>query len=123
MNKQLAKVTSATLEIKNRGILSFYIHVDYEEGYTQGVGGLALDSWSKEKDSRVGTAYGCEMIRQLLLFFNVNNLTEVKDFYVYVLGEGSGLSFKPRGFEHLNTSKLKSKPLIFEDIDKEFLDE
>lgn len=31
MNKQLAKIKSAGLEIKERGILNFWIIVDYEE--------------------------------------------------------------------------------------------
>jgi len=37
MNKQLAKITSAGLEIKERGILNFWIFVDYEDGGSQGV--------------------------------------------------------------------------------------
>lgn len=32
MNKQLAKITSASLEIQERQILNFWIFVDYEEG-------------------------------------------------------------------------------------------
>ena len=32
MNKKLAKITSAKLEIKDRGILNFWIFVEYEEG-------------------------------------------------------------------------------------------
>jgi len=46
MNKKLAKISKATLEIKERGILSFWIFVDYEEGCSQGVGGFALDEWN-----------------------------------------------------------------------------
>ena len=33
----------------------------------QGIGGIALDEYCKEKKERIGTAYGCEMIRRLLL--------------------------------------------------------
>ena len=53
MNKQLAKVTKATLEIKERGILQFYVFVDYEEGCSQGVGGICLDSYDDKKKKRV----------------------------------------------------------------------
>lgn len=37
MNKQLAKIESATLEIKERGILNFWIFVKYENGGCQGL--------------------------------------------------------------------------------------
>lgn len=53
---KLAKVTSATLEIKERGILNFWVMVDYEDGLSQGVGGLTLDDYDKELKRRVGSA-------------------------------------------------------------------
>ncbi len=102
---KLAKVESASLEIKDRGILNFWVHVNYEDGLCQGVGGLSLDTWNEDLKRRVGTAYGCEMIRQLLLFFGVNNLNEAKGQIVYVVGDGEGLSFKPTGFKHLRVLK------------------
>ena len=77
MNKKLAKIRKAGLEIKERGILNFWIFVDYEEGCSQGIGGMALDEYDKEKEERVGTAYGCEMIRRLLLELNVDDFSEM----------------------------------------------
>ncbi|MNQ44695.1 hypothetical protein D3C85_584590 [compost metagenome] len=121
MKKKLAKISSATFEIKERGVLNFWVFVDYEEGCSQGVGGLVLDDYDKELESRIGTAYGCEMIRQLLLFFGVNNLPEAKGQLVYVVGEGEGLSFKPCGFEHLKVEKNgRQAGLLFSDILKMF---
>ena len=75
---KLAKVSKASLEIQDRGILNFWIHVDYEEGCSQGVGGIVLDGYDKELKGRVGTAGGCEVIRQLLLLFQVNDFSEMK---------------------------------------------
>lgn len=122
MNKQLAKINSATLEIKERGILNFWVFIDYEGGGSQGVGNLALDTWDENLQQRVGTAYGCEMIRQLLLFFGVNNLEECKGQVVYVLGEGQGLSFKPKGFEHLRVERNKRpEKIVFDDIYEMFV--
>lgn len=121
---KLAKVTKATLEIQERGILNFWVFVDYEEGCSQGVGGIALDNYDKEAGCRVGTAYGCEMIRQLLLFFGVNNLEECKGQIVYVLGEGEGLSFKPTGFRHLRVSKgIRPERICFNEIYEQFKEE
>lgn len=124
MNMQLAKISSARLEIQERGILGFWIFVDYEEFGSQGVGGIALDEFKKGEDGspgkRVGTAYGCEVIRRLLLEFCVNDFSEMTGKHIWVLGEGEGLSFKPLGVKALKGDNKKSSPVIFDDILKEF---
>jgi hypothetical protein len=120
MNKKLAKITGAKLEIKERGILNFWIYVDYEESGSQGIGGIALDEWDEAKKRRVGTAYGCEMIRRLLEVLDVNDFSEMKDRMIWVHGEGEGLRFKPTGIEPLKVSGLKKEPLIFQDVFNEF---
>jgi hypothetical protein len=120
-SRKLAKISKATLEIKERGILNFWIYVDYEEGCSQGVGGIALDDWDKSKDSRVGTAYGCELIRRLLLSLNVDDFSEMKGKMIWVIGEGDGLSFIPKGIQALNVDKYGTDPVIFEEIRKEFI--
>lgn len=116
MDKQLAKIKRASLETKERGALSFWIHVDYEEGFSQGVGGYALDTYNGTKKSREGTAYGCEVIRRLLIELQVNDFSEMKGQQIWVLGEGGCLSFKPLGIQALKTNNSKSKPVIFEEI-------
>lgn len=116
MNKQLAKITSASLEIQDRGILNFWIHVDYEDGGGQGVGGIVLDQWNESRNERVGTAYGCEVIRRLLLLLKVNDFSEMKGKMIWVLGEGDGLSFRPKGIQALNVDKRKQEPVIFDEI-------
>lgn len=120
MNKQLAKISSAGLEIKERGILNFWIFVDYEEGCSQVVGGFDLDEYDKEKKGRKGSAYGCEMIRRLLLELCVNDFSEMKGQQVWIYGEGEGLSFKPAGISALRTNNKNSKPVIFSEIAAEF---
>lgn len=124
MEKKLAKITKAHLEIQERGILNFWIFVDYEEdGFSQGVGGVALDTWDEEKGRRVGTTFGTEVIRQLLICVGVNDFSEMKGKYIWVLGEGDGLSFTPKGIKSLNTEESKGMELIWEDILKEFGEE
>lgn len=123
MKKQLARITGARLEIKERGILMFYITVNYEEGCSQSVGGLALDNFSKEKDTRVGTAYGCEMIRRVLLELDVDDFSEMKDLMIWVYGEGEGFNFSPKGVSRLKVDKGSNTGLIFEDVYKEFTHE
>ena len=118
--KQLAKISKASLEIQERGILNFWIHVDYESGCSQGVGGLCLDAYDKDKESRVGTAYGCEMIRQLLIELKVNDFSEMKGKHVWILGEGEGLSFKPTGVQALKGDGGSDDGVVFADIAAQF---
>lgn len=121
MNKQLAKIEKASLEIKERGILNFWLYVKYEEGGNQGVGGISLDTWDEGKKSRVGTAYGCEVIRRLLLCLKVNDFSEMGGKMVWVIGTGSGLGFTPKGIESLSVDGEK-QTVIFADILEEFGD-
>jgi len=114
--KKLAKISKAKLEIQERGILNFWIFVDYEEGCSQGVGGLALDEYDKEKKKRVGTAYGCELIRRLLIELQVDDFSEMKGKHIWVIGGGEGFRFKPTGIQALYTDNKESKPVIFSEI-------
>jgi hypothetical protein len=119
MEKKLAKIRTAGLGIKERGIFNFWIHVDYEGGCSQGIGGIALDTYDKEKKGRVGTAYGCEMIRRILIALNVDDFADMKGKQVWVYGEGGGLSFKPCGIGSLKTEHDKP-PVMFADVAQEF---
>lgn len=121
MNKQLAKISKASLNIQERGVLNFWIYVDYEEGLSQGIGGIALDEYDKEKDCRVGTAYGCEMIRRLLIELCVDDFSEMVDKHVWVIGEGEGFGFKATGIQALRGDNQKSKPVIFSEIAEMFI--
>ena len=119
MTKQLARITKASLEIQERGILNFWIHVAYEEGGSQGIGGITLDQYDKDLQKRIGTAYGCEMIRQVLLVLEVDDFSEMKDKDIFVLGTGPGLSFQPKGIQVLSADGgLK---VIFSDIAEQMI--
>jgi len=115
--KQLAKITSAKLSIQERGILTFWIFVEYESGGGQGLGGLALDGYDKELQRRVGSSEGCELIRQLLLVLEVDDFSEMKGKHVWVHGEGEGFSFEPYGIQLLNVDSDGIKhPLLFKSV-------
>ena len=53
MQIQNAIITDAILGIKDHGVLTIMIFVDYG-GSGQGFGGVVLDEYSKEKNKRVG---------------------------------------------------------------------
>jgi hypothetical protein len=119
LNKQLAKITKAKLEIQQRGILNFWIFVEYEDGGSQGIGGITLDDRDKEKNTRVGTAFGCEVIRRLLLALGVDDFAEMEGKAIWVIGKGQGLSFEPKGIQRLEIDG-GGDAVIFDEIAAEF---
>ncbi len=123
MNRQLAKVRSLKLNYQERHILMLFMGVDYEDGCSQDIfGGLILDEPIKDNDDqflyRQGSAFGCEMIRLILDALKINDLSEGKGKYIHVLGEGDGLSFKPKGFETLRVDGEQKKIIFSEVLDK-----
>lgn len=120
MNKQLAKIEKASLEIQDRGILMFNIIVDYEDCGCQNIGGIVLDTFDKKRDSRVGTAYGCEMIRRILKEMGVNDFSEMSGKKIWVYGEGDGLSFSPLGFSALKVDNKQSEKIIYKEVVADF---
>jgi len=121
MIKKLAKITSAKLQIQERGILTFWIHIVHEDGGCQAIGGFALDDYDEKTESRVGTVYGCEMIRRLLLELDVDDFSEMKDQIIWVYGEGEDFNFRISGLSKLKVNGGNDKPLIFVDILNEFI--
>lgn len=120
MKKELAQISSATLEIQERGILNFWIYVNYENGFSQGIGGIALDAYDEKTKTRIGTAFGCELIRQLLLVLNVNDFSEMNNKNIWVLTEDSSslIDIRPIGIQTLRADG--GKQIIFNDILNKF---
>ena len=85
MIKKSALVENVYLEYQERHILNVNCFVSYEDFGSQNIMNIVLDTWDKEKQKRVGTAEGMTFLIDLLDFFGVNNLTEVKNQYIYVL--------------------------------------
>jgi len=119
MKEKLARVTKARTEWKDRYTFNFNIFVDYEDFGSQMIGGIGLDNYSEKHERRIGTAYGCEMLMQVLQVLDVNDLHEAEGKIIYVLGEGDGLSFRPKGIKQLTLDGGKS--VIFADVAEEFI--
>ena len=121
MNKILCNVTSVKTNYQDRGILILDVFVDLETGGGLSVFNMVLDTYDKEKKERAGTAYGCEMIRQTLQFFGVNDLSEIKNYKCYLLthkesiwnaGDVLGIeNFDFPQYKHHRKSIIKSEVL------------
>ena len=120
MNKKLAKIKKASL-YTHHSILTFSITVKYEYGLHQDVGSFVLDKYEEKKHKRIGTAYGCEVIRQLLLKLKVNDFSEMAGKYVWIYGVGEYMDFKPKAIDLLKVDG-GGEPLIFNKIYEEMKD-
>lgn len=118
-NKKLAKITRCDFSFTDTNrMLILNINVDYDEFGSQNICGRILDNYDKDKKERVGTVFGCELIRRILDAFDCDNLKDIVGKVIYVLGEGDGFGFKPKGFER--PSFDNGKKIIYDDILKEF---
>ena len=117
MTKQLARITDTFFGVEDRGFLTFWLYVDYEEGLSQGVGGYALDMHDELSGKRFGTAYGTTMLIRILDTLGVKELKDAKDMDIFVLGEGEGFDFKYSGIQALRADG--GKKLIFKDVFEE----
>ena len=127
LRSETAKVVSAGLRIKERGMLTFQIQVTYQNGSTsQRIGGIVLDTpkgAGSSKFRRVGTAFGCEMIIRLLRLFDVDNLHEAAGQVIEVLGTGSveEFNFKPKGLRRTFCDRKDSHEIVYERLASEMV--
>ena len=78
-----ARIESTSLGIEDHGILSFFLHLEFD-GSGQGFGGYALDTFDKEKKRRVGHAFGTDCILRILEVLKVHNWEDLRGKYLRI---------------------------------------
>lgn len=104
-----AQIEDTRLGIEDHGIfnLTLVLKWDIEEGSStgQGFGGI-LDNPNKERNGRIGTAYGCEFIKRVLKTVGVRNWEDLKDKYVRIKhGDGYSCGHKIYAIGHIVENK------------------
>lgn len=84
-----ALITSTMLGYEDHGILTAFVHVS-GEGWGVGFGGFALDAWDEATKKRIGTAYGCQFIADVLRVVGVDAWEKLAGQHVRVESEGLG---------------------------------
>lgn len=127
MNKQLCNVTKVCTSYQDRHILILDVFVDLESGGSLSVFNMCLDTYDQDKKQRIGTAYGCEMIRQTLDFFGVDDLSQIKNYKCYLLTDKESIwsASDVLGLEQLPFDQFKHQrqQIIKAEVLKEFGDE
>jgi hypothetical protein len=81
---QLGKIESVTFGIEDHGCMNIRMCFDFGgsgQCYDMGI----LDTYDKKKEHRVGTAYGLDLIRQLLNYFGVDKLDDIVGKLAYAI--------------------------------------
>jgi len=99
-----AKIGYTTLGVEDHGIMTFMIGMEWD-GSGQGMGGYALDSWSKEQDKRVGHADSIMMIRDIIETVGVDSWEKLKGQYVRIVRESDSWSARIIGIGHIVEDK------------------
>ena len=127
MNEILCNVTKVKTSYQDRKILVLDVFVDLPDGGSLSVFNMVLDNYNESKKERQGTSYGCEIIRQTLDFFGVDDLSEVKNYKCYLLSNkeriwsaGDVLGLRQLPFQQY---KHNLKEIIKEDVLNEFKQE
>lgn len=81
---ELGIIDEVTLRIEDHGLMQLMVCFDFggtHQCYDLGI----LDTYRKKKGRRIGTAYGLDVILQLLRYFKVDELHKIKGRYAYAL--------------------------------------
>lgn len=121
MNKLLCNIEQVKLNYQDRKIMVLEVWTDIEDGGVLNSFGMVLDTYNETIKQRQGSAYGLEMIRQLLDFFGVNDLSEVKNYKCYLLTDADWVSsasdviglenFSFEHYKHRQTQVIKKDVL------------
>lgn len=117
MKEVIAKIESTFLGIEDHGIFTAYLYVDYSRGSGQGIGGYSLDDYDPERKERIGTGYGMEWIRRVLLACGVDSWEKLAGRTVFILkteaqdriGSSGALGIRPLPTE-------RGTEFIFDDL-------
>ena len=85
MNKVLCNVERVCTSYQDRKILILDVRGELEGKGRFSCFNMVLDTYDKERERRVGTAYAAEMIIACLDFFGVDDLSQVKNYKCYIL--------------------------------------
>lgn len=99
-----AKIGYTTLGVEDHGIMTFMLGLE-TDGSGQGMGGYALDSWSKEHEKRVGHPDSIMMIRDIIETVGVSNWEDLKGEYVRMVREDDSWNSRIIGIGHIVEDK------------------
>ena len=83
--RNLARIKSTALGYEDHGILTAWLHVEYEDHGGQGIGGYCLDEWNPDHHRREGTAYGTDWIIGVLRAVPCERWENLTGKLIYVL--------------------------------------
>lgn len=85
-----AQIKSTRLGPGDGPAFTIYLVLDIQNGGGVNIGGVALDSYDKEKEERIGTAYGMNVIKRVLEVVGVRTWEQLEGKYIRIVSGGIG---------------------------------
>lgn len=79
-----AQIKATKLGFISNGIFDFKLVLEIQGGGGVALGGWAMDRYDKEKNKRVGTAYGMNLIMRILEVVGVDTWEELEGKYIRI---------------------------------------
>ena len=110
VTKRLAKIKSIEISSTPVMTLKMLVHLEGARGDVYDICMLPIDEFNSDESDRIGTVYGCELLRLLAQVFG--GTSEAKGQYIYALTE------KPKGFIGFTTLDLDGivNGIIWQDV-------
>ena len=121
MYKQIGKIKSVQIGVEDHGIM--VMNIDFDFGGSGQVYQVVLDTYDKEKDSRIGTVFGCELLRRICNLFTVDDINDMVGQTAYALYDSdeyggfiSGIENPPFNMHNHNMSNRIITKELFEEL-------
>jgi hypothetical protein len=110
MSERLAMIKECeVMRLRDSNFLSMSILVNYEyEGFQDILGGRCLHN----NHLKTQSSYGCRVISDVLNALDVNIPSDAVGKIIFVIGEGEGFNFEPKGFKTLRVYGEQKKVLF-----------
>jgi hypothetical protein len=79
-----AQINTSRLGFISNGIFSFCLTLTIQDRGAVTLGGYVMDSYDKEQEKRVGTAYGMNLIMRILEVVGVDTWEELEGKYIRI---------------------------------------
>lgn len=79
-----AQINTSRLGFISNGIFSFCLTLTIQGGGAVNIGGYVMDSYDKEKEKRIGTAYGMDLVMRILEVVGVKTWEELEGKYIRI---------------------------------------
>lgn len=91
---------------------TFHMGLELESGWHQSFGGIVLSEYNKEREKRMGSAFGCALLQDILEMFDIEDYNHTKGKIVYAMYKKPyKFNNSIEGIAHLGVNKVNNRKM------------